>query len=99
MLSFIYDIMQNEMKSFLTSCSVSDFTLFCRTFRSDDRTIPLWRLGGATPLPFLIVFTVNLFLNITWLFVWSIRVLIASAVVLLLTSITNDIAWGIACNR
>jgi len=51
-----------------------------------------WQLGGAVTSPFLLVLTINLIFNITWLFLWDAADVTGSAVLLVLIALSNATA-------
>ncbi|KAL7644094.1 UNVERIFIED_CONTAM: hypothetical protein RMT77_004917 [Armadillidium vulgare] len=54
-----------------------------------DRT---WQLGGAVSVSFLLILSLNLALNISWLFAWDHEQFIASFILLFLIALTNIMA-------
>lgn len=55
-----------------------------------------WKLGGSVSVPFMIVFLINLNLNVAWLFAWDAVNATGSAILLLLIAITNAIAISLS---
>ena len=71
---------------------LSDLSLMFR--RRDDT--PAWRLGGAVPPSFLLMFCLSSSLNIAWLLAWDGLLLAAAAIALLLVALANSVALALS---
>ena len=67
-------------------------------FRNVDGA-PAPDLGGAVPLSFLGVFSLNLVVNVAWLFTWDAEQMVAACVLLLLLLGTNVVAFFLSSKR
>ncbi|XP_042890055.1 uncharacterized protein LOC122264992 isoform X2 [Penaeus japonicus] len=76
----------------LVAILIYAISLLFRKVGDDDA----WKLGGSVSIPFMIVFIINLNLNVGWLFAWDAVNATGSAILLLLIAITNAIAISLS---